>query len=108
MHFLDEIEEHDDMTDDDANQAGNAQKCHETERRSSDKQSKNSAHDSVRHSRKDKERLDGVIELQHECKKNCSDRNSHDNRKISEAFDLLGILAPDNHLLARRKRRLEG
>src|SRR5260370_16984649 len=96
------------MNEDDADQAGNDQECHETERRSGDKQRKQSAHDSVGHSRKDKERLDSVIELQHECQKNCSDRNSHDNRKISEAFDLLGILAPDNHLVAWRKRRLEG
>src|SRR5258708_15955872 len=108
MYLLDEMEEHDDMTHDDANQAGNAQKCHEAERRSGDKKSKQCAHDSVGHSRKDQERLDGVIELQHERKKNCSDRNSHDNRKISEAIDLLSILAPDNHLVAWRKRRLEG
>src|SRR5260370_21544594 len=107
MHFLDEVEEHDDMTHDDANQASNAQKCHETERRSGDEQGKQSAHDSVGHSPKDKERLDCVIELQHECKKNFSDRNSHDNPKISEAFGLLGILAPANHLVARRKRLLE-
>ncbi len=31
MAFLDEVEEHNDVTDDDADEAGDSEKCHETE-----------------------------------------------------------------------------
>ena len=39
VHFFDEVEEHDDVADDDADETGDSEECHEAERRAHDVES---------------------------------------------------------------------
>ena len=60
MHFLNEIEQHDHMADDDSDKAGYAKKRHESKRRMHDVQGDQSSHDAIRRCGKDQEWFDSV------------------------------------------------
>src|SRR5258708_28685641 len=51
VHFLDEVEEHDDMADDYPDETGNPEECHEPEGRAHDRQSDQRSNRSVRRGR---------------------------------------------------------
>jgi len=57
VHFLDEVEEHNDVADNDADEAGDTEEGHEAERRSHQVKGNERADDSVRGGREDEERF---------------------------------------------------
>src|SRR6266404_2936190 len=103
VHLLDEIEQHDDVTDDDPDEACYSKKCHEPERRTHDRQSNQRSHRSVRRGRKHKQGLDGILELHQQSKVDADERDEENDGKIRESIDLLRSLARDLHLISRRK-----
>ena len=62
--LLDEVEEHDDVADDDADQADDAEEGHEAERRAHDVEAEQRPDHAERDRREDDQRLDGVAELE--------------------------------------------
>ena len=63
MHFLDEIEQHDDVANDHADQAGDAQKSHKSKGRMHNRESDERADHTVGSSGEYQKRFYGVIEL---------------------------------------------
>ena len=100
MHFFDEIEQHDDMADDDADQARDAQERHEAERRSHDRQAEQRADNSIGSRGEYQQRLYRVAELQQQRRINSHNRNHQNCRQICESRLLLGLLAADLHAIA--------
>src|SRR3974390_367417 len=103
MHLLNEIEKHDDVADDNANQVGGAEKSHEAEGRAHHVEGDESANDAVRSGSENEKRLDGVTKLDHESKKNQEDRDGHDYGEIAEALFSFGLLATDDDAVAGGK-----
>src|SRR6266404_101527 len=75
VHLLDEVEQHDHMADDDADQTGNPQECHEPEGRTHDRQSDQRSDGSVRCGRKDEQGLDGILELHEQSQVDADQRD---------------------------------
>ena len=71
VHLLDEVEEHDHVADDDADQAGDAEEGHEAEGCVHDRQRNKRADDTVGSRGKDEEWLDGVVELDEKREDRC-------------------------------------
>src|ERR1700693_3860284 len=63
VHFLDEVEQHDDVADNHAYQAGDAEKSHEPERRMHDRKGDQRTDHAIRSSSEYQKRFDGIIEL---------------------------------------------
>jgi hypothetical protein len=63
VHLLDEVEEHDHMADDDADETSYAEKGHKAEGRVHDCQGNQRTDGAIGGCGKDKERLDGIVEL---------------------------------------------
>ena len=79
MLLFNEVEKHDDVTDDQSYQADDSQECHKPEGRAHDPERSKSPHNSVRHGREDDKRLDGVPELIYEAEKYRGDGNQQDD-----------------------------
>src|SRR6266478_1280204 len=103
VHLLDEIEEHDHVADDDANEAGNPKECHEPEWRAHDRQCDQRSDRSVRCGRKHKQGLDGILELKEQSQLDAYERDEEDDGEIHESIDLLRFLTSDLQLISRRK-----
>jgi hypothetical protein len=69
MLLFNEVEEHNDVTDDQTDQANDSQESHKPKRRAHDPERCKSPHNSVRYRCEDDERLDSVFELKHETEK---------------------------------------
>src|ERR1700745_2144158 len=63
VHFLDEVEQYDDVADNHAYQAGDAEKSHEPEWRMHNRKGDQRADHAIRSSSEYQKRFDGVIEL---------------------------------------------
>src|SRR5262249_32459031 len=107
MHFFDEIEQHDDVADNDADQTGDSQKRHESKWRSHQRKTQQSAHDTIWSGCEHQKRLNSVAELQQQCTINSQQRDHEDLRQIRESILLLGLLASDFHTIAGWHRLLE-
>src|SRR4030095_10115412 len=105
--FLDEVEQHDDMADDDANQARHTEEGHETEWRPHYVERRERPHDTVGDGGKHHRRLDRVLELEDQRHINHGDGDEHHDGQVAEALDLLLTLAADLHLVAGRQPLLE-
>src|SRR5258708_15945997 len=99
MFLFNEVEEHDDMTHDQSDQADDSQKGHKPEWCSHDPECGQSAHNSVRHCREDDKRLDCVFELIHETEKYRANGNQQDDDQILESLDLLLLRSAHLHLV---------
>src|SRR6266849_5793961 len=108
MLLFNEVEEHDDVTDDQPDEADDSQKSHKPEGRAHDPERGKSAHNSVRHCREDDKRLDSVFELIHETEKYRANGNQQDDDQILESLDLLLLRSADLHLVTRRQLVGEG
>src|SRR5882724_6704668 len=102
MFLFNEVEEHDDVTDDQPDQADDSQESHKPERRAHDPERRKSSHNSVRYRREDDKRLDGVLELIDETEKYRANGNQQDDDQILEALDLLLFRSANLHLVAGR------
>ena len=85
VHFLDEVEQHDDVADNHAYQAGDAEKSHEPERRLHDREGDQRADHAIRSSSEYQKRFDGVIELNEQGQVNPNQRNQQNDFEICEA-----------------------
>ena len=74
VHFLDEVEQHDDVADNHADQAGDAEKSHEPKRRVHDREGDQGADHAIRSSSEYQKRFDGVIELNEQGQVNPNQR----------------------------------
>ncbi len=91
------------MADDDADEAGDSEECHETEGRTHDRQSDQRSHRSVRCGRKHKQGLDGILELHEQSEVDTNERDKQNDGEIHEPIVLLCFLASNLHLISRRK-----
>ncbi len=66
VRLLDEVEEHDDVAHDDADEADDAEERHEAEGLAHDAEGRERADDAVGNGREDEERLHRVPELEHQ------------------------------------------
>src|ERR1700675_4658855 len=85
VHFLDEVEQHDDVADNHAYQAGDAEKSHEPEGRMHDCEGDQRADHAIRSSSEYQKRFDGVIELNEQGQVNPNQRNQQNDFEICEA-----------------------
>src|ERR1700732_1728472 len=85
VHFLDEVEQHDDVANDHADQAGDAEKSHEPERRMHDRESDQRPDHAIRSSSEYQKRFDGVIELNEQGQVNPNQRNQQYDFEICKA-----------------------
>src|SRR5258707_12723939 len=75
VHLLDEIEEHDHVADNNANEAGNPKECHEPEWRAHDRKRDQRPDCSVWCGRKHKQGLDGILELHEQGQVDADERD---------------------------------
>src|SRR5207302_9647143 len=108
VFLLYEIEQHDDVTYDQPDQADDSQKGHKPEWCSHDPECGQSAHNSVRHCREDYKRLDSIFELIHQTEKYRANGNQQDDDQIFESLDLLLLRSADLHLVTGRQLIREG
>ena len=106
--LLDEIEEHDHVAHDHADQARDPEEAHEPEGLAHDPEPRQRPHDAVGHGGEDEDRLDQVVELDHERDEDQRDGDGHDDAELREPRLLLGLGAGDGHLVARRQIPGEG
>src|SRR6266849_2709877 len=99
MLLFNEVEEHDDVTHDQSDQADDSQKSHKPEGRAHDPERRKSSDNPVRHCREDDKRLDSVFELIHETEKYRGNGNQQDDDQILEALDLLLFRSANLHLV---------
>ena len=85
VHFLDEVEQHDDVANNHAYQAGDTEKSHEPERRMHDREGDQRADHAIRSSSEYQKRFDGVIELNEQGQVNPNQRNQQNDFEICEA-----------------------
>src|SRR6202008_71429 len=107
VHLLDEVEQYDDVADNHAYQAGDAEKSHEPERRMHDRQGDQRADHAIRSSSEYQKRFDGVIELNEQGQVNSNQRNQQNDFEICEAVQLLGPFTTNPQLISGRKIFLE-
>ena len=103
VFFFDEVEEHDDVAHDHADQTGDAEKGHESEGSAHDPQCCHGADHSVRRSCKHQQRLHRAVELEDQCQKDAEYRSAHYDRKLAESPVLLVIIAAHADLVTRGK-----
>ena len=101
MHFLDEIKEHDDVADDDADEAHDAEKGHEPEGGPHEGQGHHRPGHAVRDGGEDDEGLHGVFELDHQGDEDGEDGDGHDHGELPESLDLFLLLAADFQAVSR-------
>src|ERR1700731_4715297 len=75
VHFLDEVEQHDDVADNHTYQAGDAEKSHEPERRMHDREGDQRTDNAIRSGSEYQKRFDRVIELNEQGQVNPNQRN---------------------------------
>ena len=96
VHLLDEVKQHDDVADDDADEAGDPEEGHKPERRSHQVKGNECADDAIRSGSEDQEWFDGVTELESQREENEGNGNQHDESEILKALLLLCLFAADN------------
>ena len=103
MHFLDKIEQHDDVANDHADQAGDAEKSHKSKGRMHYRESDERANHPVGSSGEYQKRFYRVIELNEQRQVNPDQRNQQNDFEVRESVDLFGSFAPDAELITGRK-----
>ena len=104
VRLLDEVEQHDDVADDDADEADDPEEGHEAEGLVHDRQHRQRAAHAVGHGREHDERLDRVVELEDQREVDQAMEMEHDERHLREALVLLLVLAADLDAVAGGKR----
>src|SRR5262245_39384017 len=107
MFLFNEVEEHDDVTDNHTYETHDPTKCHEPERRSHDPQCRQRAHHAKRHSRNNDERFDGVLELEYERQEDRRHRDQQRDGQVDKALHLFFFFAPNLHAITGRKSLLQ-
>src|SRR5271166_2367009 len=107
MGFFDEVEKHDDVTDDHANQTRNSQEPHKSEGLTHDHQAGQGSCHSVWDCSEHEKRLDGTPELQYQSDIDEQYGNRHDNTEFLESLLLFVVFAPDLEEIAGRQVLLE-
>ena len=95
VHLLDEIEEHDDVADDHADQAGDSEEGHEAEGRAHDGEREQRADHAIGGRGEDQQRLDGVVELQQQRGVDSEHGDEQHLGEVRETVLLLGLFAAD-------------
>src|SRR5262249_34570627 len=107
MHFLDEIEEHDDVADDHADQAGDAQKSHKAKRRMHNREGDERADHTIGSSGEYQKRFDCIVELNEQRQVNPNQRNHQNDFQVTESVYLFCPFATNPELITRRETFLE-
>src|SRR5258708_9248009 len=91
------------MADDNASEADNAQKCHESEGRMGQGKTKECADYSKRHGKHDRNRFHDRIELDDHDQRDQRERNLHDQSHLGTVLTQLFILAVKTEVVSSRQ-----
>src|SRR5246127_1379641 len=105
--FLDEIKKDDGVADDDADQAGDAEKCHEPERFSHHPKRSECTDHAIWRCGQHQQWLNAILELKHQRKKDGKRGNCHDDGQVLESTFRLVVLTTDLHPVTGWNRLLK-
>ena len=103
VRLLDEVEQHDDVAHDDADEARHAEERHEAERRAHDPEPEQRADDAERTAANTSSGLTAFLNWITSARKISADRDRHHDEQLAEAFLLLLVLAAELEPVAGRQ-----